>query len=190
MGRYVARRLLQAVPLLAGISLIVFLMIQMAPGDAAEFALGNRATEEDLSRLRNYLGLDRPWYEQYGRLVGNWATGDLGTSIIQRRPVREIILQRLPRTAELLGASILLSLLIAIPIGVISAMRQYSLTDNVVTVLSFLGVSIPSFWLGIILILVFSVWLCWFPTVGSQTLGEPFGIVGDLLHVFVPLVVL
>jgi peptide/nickel transport system permease protein len=178
------------VPLLIGISLIVFLMIQVAPGDAAEFALGNRATEQDLIRLRTYLGLDRPWYEQYGQLVQNWVTGDLGTSIIQRRPVSELITERLWRTAELLGGSILLSLLIAIPIGVISAMRQYSLLDNVVTVISFLGVAIPSFWLGILLILVFSVSLGWFPTGGTQTVGEPFSVLDHLKHLFLPLMVL
>lgn len=190
MGQYVARRLLQAVPLLIGISLIVFLMIQLAPGDAAEFALGNRATEEDLSRLRNYLGLDRPWYEQYGRMVRNWAAGDLGVSIIQRRPVRDIIADRLPRTIELLAMSILLSLLIAIPIGVISAMKQYSKVDNAVTVVSFLGVSIPSFWLAIILILIFAVWLKWFPTGGTQTDGKPFNLIDHLRHLFLPLMVL
>jgi len=181
---------LQAIPLLVGISLLVFLMIQFAPGDAAEFALGNRATEEDLTRLRQYLGLDLPWYQQYGRLVRSWLTGDLGTSIIQRRPVFDLLIDRLPRTAELLGASIVLSLLIAIPIGVISAVRQYSLVDNVVTVLSFLGVSIPSFWLGIILILVFSVTLGWLPTGGNQTVGEAFSVGDHLKHLILPLTVL
>jgi peptide/nickel transport system permease protein len=190
MGRYIARRLLQALPLLIGISLIVFMMIHLAPGDAAEFALGNRATEADIIRLRHYLGLDLPWYEQYGHLARRWLTGDLGTSIVQRRPVFDLIRERLPRTMELLGASILLSLLIAIPIGVISAVRQYSLTDSVVTVLSFLGISIPSFWLGIILILIFAVSLGWLPTGGTQTVGEKFNLLDHAKHLILPLAVL
>ena len=190
MGRYVTQRLLQAIPLLVGISLIVFLMIHLAPGDATEFALGTRASEEDLQRLRHYLGLDLPWYEQYARLVRSWVTGDLGTSIIQRRPVLDLIVERLPRTIELLGLSIVLSLLIAIPVGVISAVRQYSLTDSVVTVLSFLGISVPSFWLGIILILVFAVKLGWLPTGGTQTVGEPFSLLDHAKHLVLPLTVL
>ena len=175
---------------LFGISLVVFLMIHLTPGDAAEFALGSRATEEDIERLRTYLGLDLPWYEQYGRLLWKWSHGDLGVSIIQRRPVLDIIQERLPRTAELLGGSILLSLLVAIPAGVIAAIRQYSLLDNVVTELSFVGVSIPSFWLGIILILVFAVTLGWFPTGGTRTIGEPPSLLDHFKHLVLPLTVL
>lgn len=190
MGAYVARRLLQAIPLLFGISLVVFLMVSLAPGDAAEFALGARADEEEIQRLRHYLGLDLPWYQQYGRLLRSWVTGDLGRSILQRRPVLDIIQERLPRTAELLGGSILLSLLIAIPIGVVSALRQYSLLDSVVTVLSFVGVSIPSFWLGIILILVFAVTLGWLPTGGTRSIGQEANLVDHLKHLVLPLAVL
>jgi peptide/nickel transport system permease protein len=190
MGRYVARRLLQAIPLLIGISLIVFLMIQLAPGDAAEFALGSRANEEDLARLRHYLGLDLPWYQQYTHLIRDWLTGDLGQSLTQRRPVLDLIVERLPRTAELLGGSILLSLLLALPVGVISAVRQYSLTDSVVTVLSLLGISVPSFWLSIILILVFAVILGWLPTGGTGTVGQGFSLVDHLKHLILPLAVL
>jgi peptide/nickel transport system permease protein len=190
MGRYIARRLVQAIPLLFGISLIVFLIIHFAPGDAAEFALGSRANQEDIDRLQHYLGLDLPWYEQYGRLLKSWVTGDLGDSVVQRRPVADLIAERAPRTAELLGGSILLSLIIAVPIGVISAVKRYSLTDAVVTVVSFIGVAIPSFWLGIILILIFAVSLGWLPTGGAQTVGEPFNIVDHLKHLILPLAVL
>src|SRR5215472_3385461 len=110
MGRYVVRRLLQAIPLLVGISLIVFLMIHLAPGDAAEFALGQRASEEEIIRLRHYLGLDLPWYQQYFHLVSHWLRGDLGQSVLQHRPVFTLVWERLPRTIELLGGSIVLSL--------------------------------------------------------------------------------
>lgn len=190
MARYVLRRLVLAIPLLIGISLVVFLMVHLAPGDAAEFALGQRANEEDLQRLRHYLGLDLPWYQQYARLVGDWLRLDLGTSIIQKRPVIDLITQRLPRTLELVGLSILLSLLIAIPIGVISALKRYSLLDNIVTVFSFLGISVPTFWLGIIFVLVFAVKLGWFPTSGTQTVGQPFSIADHVKHLVLPLTVL
>src|SRR6185437_3452421 len=130
MGRYVVRRLLQAIPLLVGISIIVFLMIYLAPGDASQFAISERANEQQVQQYRHYLGLDLPWYRQYLRIVGNWAQGNLGTSIIQRRPVSTIIVERLPRTVELLGLSTIFSLLLAIPVGIISAVRQYSLADH------------------------------------------------------------
>jgi peptide/nickel transport system permease protein len=190
MGRYVVKRLLQAIPLLVGISIVVFLMIYLAPGDASQFAISDRANEQQVQQYRHYLGLDLPWYRQYLRIVGNWAHGDLGTSIIQRRPVSTIIVQRLPRTVELLGLSTIFSLLLAIPVGIISAVRQYSLADHTVTVLSFIGIAIPSFWLAIMMILLFSVKLHWFPTSGTQTIGQPFGLWDHLKHLAMPVTVL
>ncbi|HEX3721890.1 MAG TPA: ABC transporter permease [Nitrolancea sp.] len=190
MGRYVVKRLLQAIPLLIGISIVVFLMIYLAPGDAAEFAISQRANEQQVQEYRHYLGLDLPWYRQYLRLVGNWAHGNLGTSIIQRRPVSTIIWERLPRTVELIGLSTIFALMLAIPIGIISAVRQYSLVDHVVTVTSFIGIAIPSFWLAIMMILLFSVKLHWFPTSGTQTIGQPFNIVDHLKHLVMPVTVL
>ncbi|HEX7101121.1 MAG TPA: ABC transporter permease [Nitrolancea sp.] len=190
MGRFIVRRLLQAIPLLIGISIVVFLMIYLAPGDASQFAISERANEQQVQQYRHYLGLDLPWYRQYLRIVGNWGRGNLGTSIIQRRPVSTIILERLPRTVELLGLSTLFSLLLAIPIGIISAVRQYSLADHTVTVVSFIGIAIPSFWLAIMMILLFSVKLHWFPTSGTQTIGEPFNLVDHLKHLVMPVTVL
>jgi len=190
MGRYVVRRLLQAIPLLVGISVVVFLMIYLAPGDASQFAISERANEQQVQQYRHYLGLDLPWYRQYLRIVGNWVHGDLGTSIIQRRPVSTIIIERLPRTVELVGLATLFSLLLAIPIGVISAVKQYSLIDHVVTLLSFIGIAIPTFWLGIMLILLFSVDLHWLPTGGTQTIGQPFNIFDHLKHLAMPVTVL
>jgi peptide/nickel transport system permease protein len=190
MGRFIVRRLLQAIPLLIGISIVVFLMIYLAPGDASQFAISERANEQQVQQYRHYLGLDLPWYRQYLRIVGNWGHGNLGTSLIQRRPVSSIIIQRLPRTVELLGLSTLFSLLLAIPIGIISAVRQYSLADHTVTVLSFVGIAIPSFWLAIMMILLFSVKLHWFPTSGTQTIGEPFNLVDHLKHLVMPVTVL
>jgi len=190
MGRFIVRRLLQAIPLLIGISIVVFLMIYLAPGDASQFAISERANEQQVQQYRHYLGLDLPWYRQYLRIVGNWSRGNLGTSIIQRRPVSAIILERLPRTIELIGLSTLFSLLLAIPVGIISAVRQYSLADHTVTVLSFIGIAIPSFWLAIMMILLFSVKLHWFPTSGTRTIGEPFNLVDHLKHLVMPVTVL
>lgn len=190
MGRYVIKRLLQAIPLLVGISVVVFLMIYLAPGDAAQFAISERANEQQILEYRSYLGLDLPWYRQYGRLVGNWLHGNLGTSIIQRRPVSTIILERLPRTLELVGLAIVFSLLLAIPIGIISAVRQYSLLDHAVTVLGFIGIAIPSFWLGIMLILLFAVTLHWLPTGGTETIGAPWSLGDQLRHLVMPVTVL
>jgi peptide/nickel transport system permease protein len=145
MVRYIVKRLLQAIPLLIGISLIVFLMVHFAPGNAAQFAISGRANEAQIQAYQHYLGLDLPWYQQYGRLVGNWLHGNLGTSIIERRPVSAVLAARIPRTFVLIGVSTLLALLLAIPIGILSAIKQYSLVDHVVTVLSFIGIALPSF---------------------------------------------
>jgi len=190
MGRYVVKRLLQAIPLLIGISIVVFLMIYLAPGDASQFAISERANEQQVQQYRHYLGLDLPWYRQYLRIVGNWAQGNLGTSIIQRRAVSTIIVERMPRTIELIGLSTIFSLMLAIPVGIISAVRQYSISDHVVTVVSFIGIAIPSFWLAIMMILLFSVKLHWFPTSGTQTIGQPFSLVDHLKHLVMPVTVL
>lgn len=190
MGRYVIRRLLQGVPLVFGITLVCFLMITLAPGDAAEFAISSRASELEIQRVREELGLDLPWYQQYGKLLGHWAQLDFGDSWIQKRPVTTIIVARAPRTIILVGLSILLSLLIAIPIGILSAVKQYSLTDNVVTIIAFIGISIPSFWLGIMLMLFFSVKLGWLPTGGTGTIGQDFSLMDALKHLAMPLAVL
>jgi peptide/nickel transport system permease protein len=109
MVRFIVRRLVQGVVLLALLSVVVFLMIHLAPGDAAEFAVSTRANEEDIARYRHNMGLDLPWYQQYGRLASQWVRLDFGDSLIQKRPVGDIIKQRLPRTAELLGLSIVFS---------------------------------------------------------------------------------
>jgi peptide/nickel transport system permease protein len=190
MLRFIIRRLLQGGVLLVLLSVVVFLMIYLAPGDAAQFAINQRANEEEIQRYRHQLGLDLPWYQQYAHLAGNWAHLNFGDSIVQRKPVGAIIKERLPRTAELLGLSILLSLLLAIPVGIISAIKQYSIWDNVVTVLSFIGIAMPSFFLAIILILAFAVKLHWLPTQGTQTIGQEATVGDHLKHLILPVMVL
>jgi peptide/nickel transport system permease protein len=190
MGAYIARRLLQGAVLIFGVTIVCFMMIYLAPGDAAEFAISQRASELEIARVRESLGLDLPWYQQYGKLLGNWVQGDFGDSWVQKRPVTEIIRYRAPRTIVLIAGSIVISLLIAIPIGIISAVKQYSFADNTVTVIAFIGISIPSFWLAIMFILLFSVKLHWLPTGGVGTVGEDFSLPDFMRHLAMPLAVL
>ena len=190
MGGFVVRRLGQGAILLALLSVVVFLMVYLAPGDAAEFAVNARANETEIQRFRHDMGLDLPWYRQYAHLAGNWSRLRFGDSIIQKRPVASIIKDRLPRTAEILGLSILFSLLLAIPIGIVAAVRQYSLMDNVATVLSFIGIAFPSFFLAFLLILLFAVKLHWLPTQGAQTVGQPASVLDHLKHLVLPVLTL
>ncbi len=190
MVQFIVRRLMQGIVLLVLLSIVVFLMIHLAPGDAAQFAVNSRANEEEIERFRHQMGLDLPWYQQYFRLAGSWVRLDFGDSIIQKQSVRTIIANRLPRTAEILGLSIAFSLLLAIPIGILSAVRQYSIADNVITVLSFIGIAFPSFFLAFILILLFAVQLHWLPTQGAQTIGQPATIVDHIRHLILPVLTL
>jgi peptide/nickel transport system permease protein len=190
MARFIVRRLVQGVVLLALLSFVVFLMVYLAPGDAAQFAINQRANEAEIQRFRQQMGLDLPWYQQYARLASNWARGSFGDSIIQRKPVSTVIMQRLPRTLELLGISLILSLLLAIPIGIISAIKQYSIWDHLVTIFSFIGIAMPSFFLAIILVLIFAVQLHWLPTQGAQTIGEENSLVDHIKHLILPVLVL
>ena len=190
MGGFVVRRLGQGAILLALLSVVVFLMVYLAPGDAAEFAVNARANETEIQRFRHDMGLDLPWYRQYAHLAGNWSRLRFGDSIIQKRPVASIIKDRLPRTAEILGLSILFSLLLAIPIGIVAAVRQYSLMVNVATVLCFIGIAFPSFFLAFLLILLFAVKLHWLPTQGAQTVGQPASVLDHLKHLVLPVLTL
>lgn len=170
---YLARRLIFAVPLLIGITMISFLIIYMAPGDPVLRFVSPDTSPADLERMRHALGLDRPLPVQYARWLGNLLTGDWGKSFADGQPVLQKIMERLPATLELALAALLLEVLIAIPVGVIAATRQYSLFDYISTVFAFIGVSIPNFWFGLMLMLLFSVHLGWLPSIGRlPTTGE------------------
>jgi ABC-type dipeptide/oligopeptide/nickel transport system permease component len=164
--RYIVLRVLQIVLVMAGVTVLCFFMLKVTPGDPATAMLGVQASPQEVERLRQSLGLDRPWHEQLGRWVGNVLRGDLGTSYINKKPVSELIWTRLPITLELTFFSMILATLIAIPTGIISAVRRYSWLDYCLTGFSLFGVSMPSFWFGILLILVFSLWLGWLPASG------------------------
>lgn len=166
MNRYIVSRLLQLIPVLFGVVLAVFLMLKLTPGDPAAALLGVQATPEELARVRHAMGLDRPWFVQFGIWLWDALQGDLGQSYISKKPVTELILTRLPVTLELTLFSLLMAVLIGVPAGIISAARRYSALDYSITGLALFGVSMPSFWFAILLILLFSLRLGWLPASG------------------------
>ncbi|KUO74261.1 MAG: hypothetical protein APF77_08805 [Clostridia bacterium BRH_c25] len=167
MYRYILNRILMMVPVLLGVSLVVFSMVYIAPGDPARIILGDTASEEEVQELREEMGLNDSFFEQYGRHIKNVVTkGDLGTSYITQRSVTTEIMDRWPTTMMLAVMSVILATLIGIPTGIISATRQYSVFDNLAMILALVGVSMPNFWQGLILIIVFSVNLAWLPASG------------------------
>ena len=160
MGKYLIRRSLQAIPIIIVITIIVFGLIELTPGGPmAAFEENPDITPEDLARLEEQLGLNRPFHEKYLEWAGRLIQGDWGFSQSTRRPVLVEIGDRLPVTLQLMGISFLLTLLIALPIGMLSALKQYSMFDHVTTTLAFVGQAIPVFWFGLILIIVFHVTL-------------------------------
>jgi peptide/nickel transport system permease protein len=163
---YLARRLLLLVPVLFGVSLVVLGVMSLVPGDPALAILGPYATPERLAELRAELGLDRSWPVRYGVWLGGVLEGDLGRSVSLERPVLDLVLERLGPTALLAGSALLLGTLLGLAAGMLAALRHDQVTDRVVTVGVLLGISIPSFWLELLLILVFAVWLGWLPASG------------------------
>lgn len=167
MGKYILKRLLMLIPVILGVSLVVFLIVSMTPGDAALIILPY-GTEEQLNEIRESLGLNRPLLVQYGSYVLNMLRGNLGNSYYSNAPVLTAFLERLPSTALLAFSSMLISLIIAIPLGVYSATHQYSGMDRVGNVVALIGNSMPNFWIGLLLIMLFSLKLRWFPSGGNR----------------------
>jgi peptide/nickel transport system permease protein len=166
MGRYLLRRLLIAIPSVIGISVVLFTVLALAPGDPFEELATNPAIPAEVrTNLRKQFGLDDPVAVRYGRWFGSMVKGDWGFSFASRVDVDTLILQRIPVTLLIIGASQLLALLIALPVGVIAATRPYSLFDQVASTLAFIGFSLPTFFTGIVFILVFSITLGWLPFV-------------------------
>lgn len=172
MTRYIIRRLLYTIPVMLVVSLIVFGILHIAPGDPATMLAGEDARPEDVAAVREKYGLDQPLYVQYGVWLNNVLLGDLGRSIVTRRPVLSEVLARLPSTVELAFAALFLAVAAGMIVGVISATRQYSLLDHATMILALLGISAPVFWLGLVLIFFFAVELRWFPTGGSGTIQQ------------------
>src|SRR5947209_7179338 len=163
---FIVRRLIGTIPVLVLVTVMVFSLIHLIPGDVATVVLGEEATPQAKIELRHQLGLDKPLVVQYFNYVGGVLRGDLGKSPTDGTPVSQTILQRLPVSIELALASFLVALIIAIPTGILAATQRGRLSDYAGTLIAFVGMSVPSFWLGIMLIIFFAVKLRWLPASG------------------------
>jgi peptide/nickel transport system permease protein len=166
MHKYIFKRLLLLIPVLLGVSFLVFSIMSFTPGDPAQLILGESAPKAQVLALREEMGLNDPFLMQYGRFVGNAVQGDFGRSYTSGREVFGEIFQRFPNTLILAIIGVIIAILIGIPVGIISATKQYSLMDSVSMIAALLGVAMPNFWLGLMLILFFSVGLGWLPSGG------------------------
>ena len=173
MTKFLVRRLIIAIPTLVGISLVLFAVIAMAPGDPfSDLAMNPNVPPELRLQLRQQLGIDDPIYIQYGRWALSMAHGNWGVSFSNRIPVLDLIWNRLPATLFVVGSSYLVALIIALPAGIISAVKQYSWLDNIATTFAFLGYSLPTFFTGLLFILIFTVTLGWLPEVYTTNIQE------------------
>ena len=168
MYKYVLKRLLMLIPVIIGVSFLVFFIMSLSPGDPARTILGETAPIEAVEALREELGLNDPVLKRYVDYMGGLLHGDMGTSYKSNRPVFDEIMGRFPATLKLSLWGMLFAVALSIPIGIISATKQYSLVDGVSMVGALLGVATPNFWLGLILIIVFSLNLKWFPSGGMD----------------------
>ena len=178
---FLRKRFIHMIPVLFGIVLVVFLMVRLIPGDPARIMLGTHATPERLAELRAELGLDESLWRQFFLFMGSVVQGDLGTSLVYRRSVFDVILDRLPPTLFLITYAAIMSLALTIPLALVAAVRQNSLSDQSVRVGSTMALSMPSFWLGLNLLVIFAVRLRWFPVAGY---GEDFP--DRVWHLFLP----
>lgn len=175
------RRLVQIVPVLFGIVLVVFLVVRLIPGDPARMMLGVYASDESLAALRTELGLDQPLWMQFAGFVGNVLQGELGTSLVFRRPVVEVILERLPATVSLIAYAVAMSVVICVPLALLAAARQGRAPDQAIRAGSTLTLAMPSFWLGLNLLILFAVLIPIFPVSGyGRTPAD------RLWHLFLP----
>jgi len=190
VGRYFANRIALALPVLLGISIVVFLMLKLVPGDPAIALLGPQAEPRDIAMLRQAWGLDRPIHQQYMTWLGHVLRGDLGLSLEQRLPVSILVLSRFKNTAILTFASIVVSCAVGLTAGVASATRPRSVVDRLTMLLALFANSMPAFWLGLVLILGFSLGLGWFPVTGMQSIRGEGGFLDLLHHLVLPAVTL
>ena len=190
MTRYLIFRILAAVPVLLGITLVVFVILSLIPGDPATAILGSFATPENVERLNQQLGLDQPLFERYFIWLGNLLQGDFGRSFALNRPVIDEILERFNATLVLSGTAFVICSLAGIAAGVISATRQYGWADKIITFSVLIGISVPSFFLGMMMILYFAVQLRWFPASGMYSLYGGGDLVDLLDHLIMPAIAL
>jgi peptide/nickel transport system permease protein len=189
MSRYLVRRILQSIPLLFGISLLVFLMMHVIPGGPlGAYAQHVGARAEDIARLKQQLGLDQPVPVQYVRWLDRWVHGDWGQSYKTRRPVIVEIMSRLPNSLLLMTISFLVAISVGVLAGIIAAWKQYSWADILVTSLAFIGICMPVFWFGLLLLIFLAVNTKLLPAGGMYTLGAPFSITDRIRHLILPVI--
>lgn len=191
MTSYLIRRLLELIPLLLGITLVVFIALANVPGGPLTAYRSNpNVRAEDLTRLSAQMGLDQPLLIRYGNWLGRFIQGDWGYSVITQRPVLEMIAGRLVNTLYLMLAALVITILVVMPLGIYSAVKQYSRFDYAATGLAFMAYSVPGFWFGLLLLLLFSLQLRWLPAGGMYTLGEGFAVADRLRHLILPTITL
>ncbi len=190
MGKYILQRILIAIPVIFGVTVVAFFIMTLAPGDAVDMLISPGLSAEDIALKRESLGLDEPIMVQYVNWLQELMRGNLGYSFTNRQPVTERIFDRFGPTFTLALSALLLSYAIALPIGILSAVRQYSTLDYAATIFSFLGVSIPSFFFGLLMIYFFSLKLDIFPTGGMQSIGKDFSLTDRFMHLVLPVTVL
>lgn len=171
MRQLIAKRLIQTIPLLFFVSVVCFALIKMAPGDPVLSFVTPNMHKEDIERVRANLGLDKPAHVQYWLWLKELLKGNLGYSLVNHQPVAKLILERLPATAGLMGSAILLAVILAIPLGLIAGAFHNKWVDRIITFMSYIGISVPVFWLAILVIYLFAVKLDWLPSMGMRTIG-------------------
>ena len=186
MGSFIARRLLGIVPVIFGVSIVIFLLVQLTPGDSATALLGPQATEEAKQELRKVLGLDRSIPVQYGAWLSRTLTGNFGTSIATQIPVTDLVLPRFANTLILTSASLLLAMIIGYSIGLFAALRSNSVFDRTAMSISLLAGSAPEFWLGLMLVLLFAIKLKWLPVSVMEDMAVDGGFIDLLKHLILP----
>ncbi len=194
MTRYLVRRLIESAITVLFASVLIFLILHLSPGGPFDNRVAGRAIKDPtyLDRLNKLVGLDKPIHERYLDWASRLVRGDWGTSwsVSQGKPVIGMIMERLPNTVELMASALLLSLIIAMVVGIVSAVKQYSWFDYLATALSFGGISLPTFWFGLQLIFIFGLWLHWLPIAGLYTPGHQNDWVDRIQHIIMPVMVL
>jgi peptide/nickel transport system permease protein len=190
MATYVLRRLIQAIPILIGISVVSFAIINLAPGDPTDRFRSGRVSQETIANLIRLYGLDKPLLEQFTSWFTAfwqfWKPEAWGYSFIDGRPVTEKIAEKVPTTLLLMGTSLLVTVIVAVPLGVLAAVKQYSWADKIITTLATIGYALPSFVLGVLLLFIFSIRLNLFPSFGMQSLGQEGNLADIAWHMFLP----